>query len=155
MNLPAILRAPSAFMSAMTGGLSSGELDSSPGPVSGAGGGNGGLRLVWPSTPATGQPSEFIGTDAQIAALISGQSITMPAAYPVGFWLEIPARWLPYIATTMGYGSLVSQLPTAGPFQLSQECAVSAGGTVAALLQALGFTSFSPTINGQLPSISA
>ena len=73
MNLPAILRAPSAFMSAMTGGLSSGELDSSPGPVSGAGGGNGGLRLVWPSTPATGQPSEFIGTDEPIAALISGQ----------------------------------------------------------------------------------
>lgn len=153
-----ILRASSAFLSALTAGVSAGTL-SSPQQIGGiTNGGNTGLRLINARGVAGGEQSEYAGTDAQIAALINtgAKTVAAPAVTGISYvWLRIPARWLPILAMQLGQGPLTLEMPTADALELSGECAADFQGRWATVFTALGFTAFAPTLPGQVPVVGA
>ena len=135
------LQAPTAHLSNIINGVAAGTLVGVQ-QLAGGGGNAGGLRLVSCKEPADRQPIEYVGTNASLSALINaaGRSIAVPAAI-APCWLEVPQSWVPAMLATLS-----GNCPSAGPLQMTSECAVDAQAGWAALLQSLGWTSINPSV---------
>jgi hypothetical protein len=135
------LQCPTAHLNNLINGISSGLL-SSPQTLGGSSGGNPGLRLIEAKVPADRQPSEYVGNNSALAALINaaGRSISVPTGYAPAL-LEIPVAWLPTML-----GTAAGNVPTVGPLQLTSECACDFQGAWASFFQSLGWTGITPTV---------